>query len=363
MSLWKVDVPGRGHSSPVVVGDLVVLTTADDENESQSVLAFDRGTGKPRWRAQVHSGGFAKKIHKKNTHATPTVASDGRRIFATFCNNDAIHVTALNMEGITVWQRKVGAFDPKLYEFGYAPSPLLYGKTVIVLSDFEKGFLAALKTTDGTDLWRTPRESNHVSYSSPIIGNIAGRDQILLSGREKVTSYDAKSGKLLWSVPGTTNATCGTMIWEGDLVFASGGYPKKETIAVRADGSNEVVWRNSQKCYEQSMLVRDGYIYAVNDNGIAYCWRAKDGKEMWKERLQGPVSASPTLVDGKIYATNERGTTFVFEVNPERYVAVAKNQLGDDAFALAGHLWRKDLPAPCITRERQAPGDSVLHWS
>ena len=128
-------------------------------------------------------------------------------------------------------------------------------------------------------------------------------------------------------------ATCGTMVWDGDLVFASGGYPKSETVCLRAS-DGRLVWRNDQKCYEQSMLAVDGYVYAVTDRGIAYCWRATDGREMWSSRLQGgAVSSSPILANGNIYFGNERGTFYVFKAQPTSFELVARNQLGQEAFA------------------------------
>jgi outer membrane protein assembly factor BamB len=122
------------------------------------------------------------------------------------------------------------------------------------------------------------------------------------------------------------------MVWDGDIVFASGGYPKSETVAVRADGRGKVLWKNNQKCYEQSMLAYQGYVYALNDNGILFCWRGEDGKEMWKERLEGPVSSSPVLAGGNIYWANEQGKQYVFRANPQKFEPVAENQIGDDAF-------------------------------
>ena len=102
---------------------------------------------------------------------------------------------------------------------------------------------------------------------------------------------------------------------------------------MKADGSGQILWTNGTKCYEQSMLIHDGHIYAVDDNGIAWCWHAKTGQEKWKQRLQGPVSASPVLVGDTIYASNERGATFVFKANPQRFEAIARNQLGTESFA------------------------------
>lgn len=165
------------------------------------------------------------------------------------------------------------------------------------------------------------------------IAHVAGRDQLLISGAMKVSSYDPQNGKSIWAVDGTTAATCGTMVWDGDVVFASGGFPKAETLAVKADGSGQILWQNNQKCYEQSMLAHDGYLYGLTDGGVMFCWRGSDGREMWKERLKGPVSASPVLADGNIYWANELGTLYVFNATPERFDPVAQNQIGNDSFA------------------------------
>ena len=116
-------------------------------------------------------------------------------------------------------------------------------------------------------------------------------------------------------------------------MIASGGYPDSQTAAVAADGSGRVLWTNRVKCYEQSMLCHDGYVYALADNGIAYCWNARNGQERWKQRLQGPVSSSPLLVGDRIHATNEKGTTFVFRATPQKYEQIARNKLGTEAFA------------------------------
>ncbi|MFV0445315.1 MAG: PQQ-binding-like beta-propeller repeat protein, partial [Planctomycetaceae bacterium] len=113
-----------------------------------------------------------------------------------------------------------------------------------------------------------------------------------------------------------------------------------ETICVKGDGSKQVLWTNNQKCYEQSMLAVEGYVYAVTDPGVAFCWRGHDGQEMWKQRLQGPVSSSPVLVGDNIYSTNEAGLTYVFKANPQQYEEVAQNQLEGEGFAtlaVCGH--------------------------
>ncbi len=330
---WKAQVPGRGHGSPIVVGSKVFLPTADEAAQIHSVIAFDRNTGKKLWETEVNRGAFPENNHPKNTEASPTIACDGERLFISFYHHDQVELIALTLDGKVSWRRFAGRFKPMRFEYGYAPSPLLYQNSVIVSAEWEgESFIAALDRQTGKPLWKTPR-AGMLTFSSPVIANVAGKDQLLISGQEKVSAYNPTTGKLLWSTPGTTMATCGTMVWEGDVVVASGGYPKAETIAVKADGSGKVLWKNNQKCYEQSMILIDGYVYALTDNGVMFCWNAQTGKEMWKQRLTGPVSASPVYAGGNIYWANELGTMYVFKPNPQKYEEVARNTLGNSTFA------------------------------
>ena len=332
--VWKTPVPGRGHSSPIVVGNQIILSTASKSPQVQSVVAFDRKTGKQLWKTDISEGGFPEKNHAKNTEATPTVACDGERLFVTFFHHETVQCTALDMSGKKVWQETVGPFNPRAFRYGYAPSPTLYRGSVIVSAEYDgESAITALDRQSGKQLWRTKRQSM-ITFSTPVVAHVAGKDQLLISGAGQVASYDPSNGKPLWTTPGTTAATCGTMVWDGDIVIASGGYPVAQTIAVKADGSGKVLWTNQQKCYEQSMLTHNGYVYALDDRGILFCWQASDGTEMWKERLfTGPTSASPVLVGGNIYWPNERGTWYVFKPNPQKYESVAENQLGDEGFA------------------------------
>lgn len=331
--IWKAPLPGRGHASPIVVNDRVLIATADEGQQIQSVVCLSRATGKVLWKTDVNRGGFAPRIHQKNTHASPTLASNGTQVFAAFPHHESIQLTALDLEGRQQWQVKAGGFLPKAYQFGYGPSPILYQNTVIVAAEYEKnGYLAAFDQQTGKEVWRLDRPEK-INFSTPVVTHIAGRDQLLLSGNSKVASFDPRNGREIWSVPAPWIVSCGTMVWDGDLVFASGGFPTKGTIAVKADGSNKTAWSNRVKCYEQSMLAFDGYLYAVDDNGIAYCWDAQTGKEQWKHRLGGKVSSSLVMANGNLYLTNERGTTFVFRANPQTFELLAENQLGDEGFA------------------------------
>ncbi len=332
--LWKTDVPGRGHSTPIVFGKLVVLTSADERGQNQAVLAFDRATGKQLWLTPISQGGFAT-IHDKNTHASPSPATDGTHIYATFCHHEKIEAVALDLKGAVVWRKDVGSFRPKQYEYGYAASPTLYKGTLIINADCDTGaWLKALDVKTGNITWEQKR-TQMLNWSSPIVAMVGGKEQLLLSGTEKIASYDPSSGTPAWEARCLTMATAGTVVWEGDTVFGSGGYPKAETAAVKADGSGKVLWTNRIQCYEQSMLVHEGYLYAFSEGGFVYCWNARTGDEQWKHRLEGPESASPLLVGEIIFATNELGTTWVFKASPEKFEQIAQNQLGDSSFASA----------------------------
>ncbi len=331
--IWKTAVPGRGHASPSIVGDQVILATSDPEEETQSVISFDKNTGAENWATVVNRGNFNPRIYPTNTHASSTVVSDGEQLFAVFNNNGAAQIVALNLAGEILWEKEAAKFLPKRYQFGFGSSPVLYKDTVIVSSECERdGSIVALNKKTGDEVWRIARDTD-TSYSTPVIANVAGKEQLIISGANATTSYNPASGEENWRTPGPWSVTCGTAVWSDDMVFVSGGYPTSRTMGIKADGSGTVVWENKAKCYEQSMLYYEGYIYCLADTGVAYCWRAEDGKEMWSERLAGRVSASPVLAGGNIYLAVENGNTFVFKPSPEGLEIVAENQLGDSAYA------------------------------
>lgn len=329
--IWKTRIPGRGHSSPILVGNKVFLTTAMASNQTQAVLALDRNSGKLLWQKTIHQGKWESRIHPKNTHASPTIASDGNCLLVGFHSDRSVFLSRLDLDGELVWQKRLGPFEPK-YPYGYAASPIIHGEVVFVAVENEKeGFLGAYDIATGKMLWNIARRSTN--YSTPVVARVQGRNQLLLSGSSQVAAFDTVDGHTLWTAPARWQVSCGTLVWSEDMVFASGGYPRGQTLGVRADGSGRIVWENPVKCYEQSMLYFDGYVYAISDTGIGYCWRASDGKEMWKARLEGPVSSSPVLAAGNIYYSSERGTTCVFRANPTRFQLIARNRLGDSAFA------------------------------
>lgn len=332
--LWNTPIQGAGHSSPTVVGQSIFLTTADLERDEQLLLEFDRTSGELTQSIVVHDKGLPARIHPRNSYASPTVASDGEQIYVVFHNSDAIYVTVYDLSLRKQWQKKVANFKPQAFQFGYGASPILFKDRLIIAAEYDgpdSGIYAFQKKT-GQGLWKIDRPAN-LSFSSPIVAMIAGKDQLLISGADKIESYNPINGKLFWSADSSTEATCGTIVWDDRMVFASGGNPKSGTWAVSADGSGKQIWENRVMSYEQSMLADNGSLYAVSDAGVGYCWRTKDGKEQWKTRLTGGFTSSPMLADGRIYAASEDGEVFVFKATPNRFELLSKNQMGDEIFA------------------------------
>lgn len=327
---WKVAIPGRGHASPTVVGDFVYLPTADEEAETQSILCLDRHTGKRVWTKQINQGGFDQDGHQRKSHASPSIACDGQRLFTNFVHHGAAHTVALDLDGNLLWQQRISKF---VTHQGYGASPFLYKDLVIVCSDNKAGgAVMAMKRDSGAIVWRRerPEEPNYVS---PVVFNVAGRDQLLLSGCNLVTSLEPQTGETIWEVPGSTTECVVTMVTDGERVFTSGGYPKNHTVAVMGDGSGEVAWINATRVYVPSMIIYQNHAFAVADAGFAVCWDSASGEQIWKERLGGDFFSSPVLANGYIYATNIRGTTYVFQADPNDFAIVAKNQLGNEVYA------------------------------
>lgn len=333
--LWKVAVPGRGHGSAIVVGDQVFLATAEageGDKATQSVICYDRVTGKEVWRAVVHKGGMDQKGNAKASMASPTPACDGTRVFINFLNGSAIFATALDRAtGKQMWQVKVT--DYVLHQ-GFASSPTVYRDLVLVTADNKggKGRVAALERATGKEVWGDTRPK-YPNYASPIVQNVGGRDQLLVSGCKLVTSYDPLTGKKLWEIPGSTEETVTSTGTDGKHIYTSGGFPRSHVAAIVADGSGKVAWENTTKVYVPSMLVNEGHLYAVLDAGMAVCWKADTGEEKWKGRLGGGFSASPVLVGQNLFASNESGKTYVFKATPDKFDLVGENQLGDEAMA------------------------------
>lgn len=327
--IWSASLPGRGHSSPVVVGDLVVLQSAiEGPSFSQLVIALDRTTGQEVWQKTLFKGGAEAEVHKENTQASSTLAWDGQRLFATFLNNRQIWVVALDLKGEELWRREVGSFASK---FGYSASPAVHGPLVLVAADHQQGgWLAGLRRDTGELIWRRNRPAKS-SYASPRVISLGGKDQLVICGCNVVTSLDPLTGEPNWETPGSAAAGVGTLVTSDGMVFASAGYPERETLGIQADGT--VAWRNATRSYCPSLLAWEGHLYQLDDDGIVRCFEGASGKERWSQRVGGRFRASPLLVAGHIVVTDMSGKSTVFRATPEKFELVAENQLGEEGFA------------------------------
>ena len=334
--VWAQSLPGKGHATPIVVDDAIFVLTHEQSTQSISLYKYRLADGKRVGGVVLHRGVQPPPyLHKKNTCASCTPSSDGKFVYTVAQVNDKIIASAVSVAGKTAWQKVVAPYNAGKGWFGYGASLLLLDDSVVVAVDTDNNDrgLYCLDKATGSQRWRGERPLT-TSYSSPILASVGGKPQILISGGYEVASYDPASGKVLWKVAATSRTTCATMVWNNNMVFASGSYPDPGTygIVVGAGGA-KVAWENKVKCYEQSMLIVGDYLYGISDSGFAHCWRCSDGTEMWKNRLGGPFSASPILIGDRIYASNERGKTFVFKANPQRFELLAENTFGDSSFA------------------------------
>lgn len=318
----------------MVFGDRIFLATADQTRNAQLLICLDRQTGKQRWESVIHRGGFVSdsthRLNEKASWASSTPATDGERIFINFFNDSAIFTTALNLNGEILWQQRLSDY---IIHQGYASSPAIYADLVICSADNKGGgAIVAMQRQTGEVVWRRERPAKP-NYPSPSIVNVAGKDQLVFTGCDLVTSLDPLTGEELWEIEGATTECVTTTLTDGTHVFTSGGYPDNHVSAVVADGSGQVAWRVNTRTYVPSMLHRDGYLYMTLDAGVAQCVDCKTGETKWKKRLGGVFSSSPVLVGDLIFATNEQGETFIFKATPERFVEVGQNKLGESVFA------------------------------
>ena len=350
---WRVAIPGKGHSSPVVWDNKVFLTTCLPEKEQRLLLCLDQRTGKKLWQKVVLNSPL-ETIHPLNSRASGTPATDGQHVFVTFMKADdrkipapnvgtqrlitpgKIIVAAYDLDGEQKWKINVGDF---ISAHGFNTCPVLFEDLVIINGDHDgDAYLVALERKTGRERWRIERENKTRSYATPIIREIGGRTQMILSGSLCVASYDPHNGKRHWIVDGPTEQFVASMVYNGEYVFVTAGYPERHILAIRPDGSGNVTdthvaWRtNRGAAYVPSPIFAGPYLLVVADSGIASCFNAKTGKRHWMERLPGGHSPSTVSADGLVYFTSDRGVTTI--VRPGKmFNIIARNELGEQISA------------------------------
>jgi outer membrane protein assembly factor BamB len=335
--LWRVPVAGSGNSSPIVFGDRIFLTTAEDSGRKLSLLSYRRTDGELLWQTAIGAEAV-EHVHQKNGHASATPVTDGVRIFASFGSQG---LAAFDFDGEILWHRKLGALSNY---HGSAGSPILYRGSVILYQDQEKGsFVAAFDQKTGEKLWSTERAAT-VGWGTPVVIRAAGRDELIVSSQHAVNAYDPGNGKLLWTVQGNKFEVIPTPVVGHDLVFCSSGR-SGPTLAIRPGGSGDVTathvaWSSPKGSpFVPSPIVVGDHLYLVNDIlSVVTAYEAKTGKLVFQGRLgsekKESFSASPVAVDGKVFFTNDDGETFVLAAGSE-FELLHVNRLGARTLASA----------------------------
>ena len=337
--LWKTPIPGVGHGSPIVVGERVFIQSSSADSKSRLLLCLGAKTGKVEWTKSIGAQ-MADSIHKKNTPASSTPASDGASVYASVWDGSALALYAYDLEGKELWNAALGTFSGA---HGAAHSPMVHDGVVYLNVDSDASAqLVALDAKTGAPKWKADRLKERASYTTPMILEAKGKPtQLLLGTSTTVDSYDPKTGKVNWTCAiGTRLRAVGQPILAaGNLVTYMGeGGKGRHMVAVKTDGSGDVsktgkAWElndASKTPYVPSALAHGDHIYWVNDTGFAGCADAKTGKIVWYERCCATgVSSSPILVKDTVLAFDEAGKSVAFKATPKGFEKVGESTLGE----------------------------------
>lgn len=363
---WKAPIPGRGHSSPIVWGNRVFLTTSiegpivpgaqavrhvrrgqeylhpdsvgADHSYTMKLVCLDFETGKQLWEKTVYEGTVYDNRHKKNTYASATPATDGRFVYLSF---EAEGLYCYDFDGKRIWKTSLG----RIAKGGMGPgtSPVLFQNLLILQCDQEYGegsFIAAVDKKTGKEVWRVARDQRR-SWATPLLVKFANRTELVTSGPNKIISYDPLTGKELWSAPGVVSNPIPSPVAGNGLVIVTAGSEAKRVIAIKLGGSGDltdtanVAWRYDKgTAYVPSPLLYNDHLYLLTDAGAISSLEAATGKLIYQARL--PVAtkftASPVAFDGKILIVSEDGDSFILKAGPTPEVLNA-NGLSEPVYA------------------------------
>lgn len=375
---WSVDVPGSGWSSPIVWQDRIFLTTAIPDKPEEApktglyfggerkdapeikydwrVLCLSAADGKTLWSKSVKVGLPTKGKHIKNTYASETPATDGKRVYAYFAQAG---VFAFTMDGEPLWKKEIGDYKTKL-EWGSGSSPITDGSQVYIQCDNdEKSFMVALDAESGRENWRSERDEQ-TNWSTPFLWEAGGRSELVTAGKNKARSYDPATGKLLWELGGMSSIVVTTPIASDKYCFVSSGYvmdsKNRPIFAVKPGSSGDLTLKDKEEssgsvawlqrlggAYMPTPIVYDGVIYVLYDRGLFGCFDANTGKVIYsKKRLPngGNYTASPWAYRSHIFCLAEDGQTHVVKAGPEFKVVGVNPPLDEKLFmatpAIAG---------------------------
>ncbi|HEY5839508.1 MAG TPA: PQQ-binding-like beta-propeller repeat protein [Pyrinomonadaceae bacterium] len=363
---WKTPIAGRGHSSPVVWGNKVFLTSAiegevvpgakavkhvmpndkeflhpdsvgADRKHTFKVIALNADTGKILWQQTAWEGTPYDNRHRKSSYAASTPATDGKMVFAFF-GTEGLYAYDLN--GKLAWKADFGKLGT--VGMGTGTSPIVFENLVIVQCDEENGgasFIVAVDKKTGKEAWRVPRKVQ-VSWATPMLVSNGKRTELITVGTEAVVAYDPATGKELWKHKGVESNAIPSPVANQEMVFVSAGFPAKIVMAIQLGGSGDlketVAWKYSKgTAYVPSPILYGDYLYLTTDRGILTCLNAKTGEVVYEGgRIPIPATftASPVAFDGKILMTSEDGDTFVVKAGPKHEI-LGTNSIGEPVYA------------------------------
>lgn len=358
--LWRTPIPGLGHSSPIIWGDKLFITTAisemdnagirtglygdidpvnDDSSHRFEVYCLDRNTGKVLWRQTATETVPQIKRHLKSTHANPTMATDGDNL-VVFFGSEGLFV--YDLAGNLRWKKSLGLLDSGFFlvpdaQWGFGSSPVLHDGRIIIQADVQKNsFLAAFDVTDGAQLWRVSRD-DVPTWSSPTVHDDGSRKQVIVNGFRHIGGYDFDTGAELWKMAGTGDIPTPTPFVVDNLIYftsAHGGGSPIYVVPTNSSGMltpDQLVWTQERGgSYLPTTIVYDGLHYVGRDNGVLSVFDAKTGEKHYAERLGGgrfSFVASPVAGDGKVYFNSEDGVTFVLAAGKKLEI-LAENDIG-----------------------------------
>jgi outer membrane protein assembly factor BamB len=369
---WKTPIPGLGHSSPVIWGNRLFVSTAisgleksqlkvglygdigsvqDDTSHRWIVYCLDKQSGRIVWERTVNTGVPRVKRHPKSTHANSTLATDGRHVVAFF-GSEGLY--CFDVDGKLLWKKDLGLLNSGFYvaplaQWEFGSSPLIYQDRVLIQCDVLNGsFVAALNLHDGNEIWRTPRD-DVPTWGTPAVHEDGRIAQMIVNGYKHTGGYDVTTGKELWRLSGGGDIPVPTPVVARGMVFITNAHGKMAPIyAIRLNATGDislkenetsnqfVAWSSARDgAYMITPLIYGDHFYSCKNNGVLSCYEADSGNKIYQERLgtgTSGFSASPVAGDGKIYFTGEDGDIYVVKSGP-RFEILAKNSMGEVCMA------------------------------
>ncbi len=346
---WRISIPGKGNSTPVISDGTIYLTTAAETGTDSEtgalvkhdflVIAIDKETGKEIWRKTAATAEPHEGYHRTyGSFASNSPVTDGEILIAYFGSRG---VYAYDLDGALLWKKDLGRFHMR-NAFGEGIAPVLHGDSLIIQNDHEgESYLVVLDKSTGNERWRAERDERS-SWPQPIVVSFGGREQLVTSST-RVRTYDFETGELIWEAGGLgANAIPAVINVNNEMVIAMTGYRDPNLLAIKLGGKGDITdnpdfvkWTNQRgNAYSASPVLHDGILYFVTDRGLANAFDAVTGEKHYhQQRLPETYTfkASPVAANGKLYLASEEGDVIVLKMGTE-YEVLAVNSMGDEMF-------------------------------